>query len=60
MDSEDSFNEEISSFNRGNVLGDWDQVGEPSQEIQHNQDWFLVVVGRKGSCKVCSNRSEGF
>jgi len=36
MDREDSFNEEISRFDCSDVLGDWDEVGEPSEAIQHN------------------------
>jgi len=35
MDREDSFNEEVSSFTCCDVLGDWDEVGERSEAIQH-------------------------
>ena len=36
MDREDSFKEDVSSFDCGDVLRDWDEVGEPSEAIQHN------------------------
>ena len=35
VDREDSLNEDIGSFNCCDVLGDWDEVGEPSEAIQH-------------------------
>ena len=38
MDREDLFNEDVSSFNCCDILRDWDEVGEPSEAIQHNQD----------------------
>jgi len=45
--SEVSFNEEVSSFNSKNVLGNWDEVREPNEVIQHNEYWFLLVVARE-------------
>ena len=36
MDREDSFNEDVGSFDSCDVLRDWDEVGEPSEGIQHN------------------------
>jgi len=33
---EDSFNDEVSSFDYCDALGDWDEVGEPSEAIQPN------------------------
>ena len=38
MDKEDSFNEDVGSFDCCDVLRDWDDVGEPSEAIQHNKD----------------------
>ena len=36
VDGEDSFDKEVSSFDCCNVLRYWDEVGEPSEAIQHN------------------------
>ena len=36
MDREDSFNEDIGSFDCHDVLRYWDEVGEPSEATQHN------------------------
>ena len=36
VDREDSFNEDIGSFDCCDILRDWDEVGEPSEAIQHN------------------------
>ena len=36
VDREDSFNEDVSSFDCCDVLRYWDEVGEPSEAIQHN------------------------
>ena len=36
MDREYSFNQDVSSFDCCDVLTDWDEVGEPSEAIQHN------------------------
>ena len=36
VDREDSFNEEIGSFDCCDILRDWDEGGEPSEAIQHN------------------------
>jgi len=36
MDREYLFNEEVSSFYCSDVLGDGDEVGEPSEASQHN------------------------
>jgi len=36
MDHEDSFNEKVTSFYSCEILGDWGEVGEPSEAIQHN------------------------
>ena len=36
MDREDSFNEDVNSFDCCDVLRDWDEVDEPSEAIQHN------------------------
>jgi len=36
MEREDSFNQVVSRFDCCDVLGDWDEVGEPSDTIQHN------------------------
>jgi len=36
INREDSFNEVVSSFDCCDVLGYWDEVGEPSDVIQHN------------------------
>ena len=36
VDREDSFNEDVSSFDCFDVLRDWDKVGEPSEAIQYN------------------------
>ena len=36
VDRKDSFNEDVSSFDCCDVLRYWDEVGEPSEAIQHN------------------------
>ena len=36
MDREDSFNECVSSFDCCDILRDCDEVGEPSEAMQHN------------------------
>jgi len=36
MDREDSFNTQVCSSNCGDILGDWGEVGEPCEAIQHN------------------------
>ena len=36
VDRDDSFNEDVSSFDCCDVLRYWDEVGEPSEAIQHN------------------------
>ena len=36
VDREDSFNEDVSSFDCCDVLGYWDEVGKLSEAIQHN------------------------
>ena len=36
VDREDSFNEDVSSFDCCDILRYWDEVGEPSEAIQHN------------------------
>ena len=36
VDREDSFNENVGSFDCCDVLGNWDEVGETSEAIQHN------------------------
>ena len=33
MDGEDSFNEQVSSFDCGDILRDRDEVGKPSEAI---------------------------
>ena len=38
VDREDSFNDDIGSFDCCDVLRDKDAVGEPSEAIQHHQD----------------------
>ena len=38
VDRDDSINENIGSFDCCDALGDWDEVGGPSEAIQHNQD----------------------
>ena len=38
MDREESFNEDVGSFDCCDVLRDWDEVGEPSEAYQHNED----------------------
>ena len=36
VDREDSFDEDVGSFDFCDILRDWDEVGEPSEAIQHN------------------------
>ena len=36
VDREDSFNEDTGSFDCCDVMGDWNEVGEPSKAIQNN------------------------
>ena len=36
MDREDSFHENVGSFDCCDVLRDWDEVGETSEAIYHN------------------------
>ena len=36
VDREDSFDEDVGSFDCSDILRDWDEVGEPSEAIQHN------------------------
>ena len=38
VDREYSFNEDVSSFDCCDVLRYWDEVGEPSEAIQHYKD----------------------
>ena len=36
VDREDPFNEDVGSFDCCDILRYWDEVGEPSEAIQHN------------------------
>ena len=36
VDRQDSFNEDVSSFDCCDVLRDWDEVGESSEAIKYN------------------------
>ena len=36
VEREDSFNEDVGSFDCCDVLRDWNEVGETSEAIQHN------------------------
>ena len=38
MDREDWFHKDLNSFDCCDILRDWEEVGEPSESIQHNED----------------------
>ena len=59
VDREDSFNEDVGSFDCGDVLGDWDEVVNPVKRSNTTKiSSFLLSLG-KGSAKSIAIEEKG-